>query len=110
MNQPLAVHSIKIKEASRSHIPLCNYLTANILFFLRATKTFQDNLEQAIGYSNSSYFQQYKFHIQPMFLRRSMIAKLQTSKSGDIKVTRGKLRPFIFLPDAIYNPDSGINL
>ena len=35
-----AVHSIKIQEASRSHIPLCNYLTANSLFFLRATKTF----------------------------------------------------------------------
>ena len=44
-----AVHSIKIQEASRSHIPLCNYLTANIPFFPRATKTFQDNLEPSFA-------------------------------------------------------------
>ena len=44
-----AVHCIKIQEASRSHIPLCNYLTANILFFLRDTKTFQNNLEPSFA-------------------------------------------------------------
>ena len=44
-----AVHCVKIQEASRSHIPLCNYLTANILLFLRATKTFQDNFEPSVG-------------------------------------------------------------